>query len=237
MSAALSRDREDDDEHSRPQKRVKVDAPSTDAEETVGGETHCANSNCILPPSHVLLGDQLSSSSSCTTRQLLESDVGITEYISRDIPPVWGIIKQRCGLSLFVCFTHGNQGLRTSWCRRSTWITKLCTSSLSTNQLSRRKIKNLGRVTLPSRITLIMRPRRPSGQLKKSFPSLCRPPRQKALQITDSPFSQTKSSGIIHLLLHSLLIFPGNQSPNSRKCSWKDLNLKLTSQATAPTTL
>ena len=105
MSAALSRDREDDDEHSRPQKRVKVDAPSTDAEETVGGETHCANSNCILPPSHVLLGDQLSSSSSCTTRQLLESDVGITEYISRDIPPVWGIIKQRCGLS-FIRVLH-----------------------------------------------------------------------------------------------------------------------------------
>lgn len=119
MSTALSRDREDDEELSRSPKRVKVDEPSTDAEETVGSETHCTNATCILPPSHVLLGNQSSSHSSCTTRQLLESDVGITEYVSRDIPPVRGIIKQRYDAHL-PCVLHSwaNQGSRISWCSR-----------------------------------------------------------------------------------------------------------------------
>jgi len=119
MSTALSRDREDDDELSRSPKRIKVDVPSAEAEETVGSETHCTDANCILPPSHILLGNQLSSSSSCTTRQLLESDVGITEYISRDIPPVLGIIKQRYDACFpRVLHSWANPGSRISWCSR-----------------------------------------------------------------------------------------------------------------------
>ncbi|KAL4081653.1 pseudouridine synthase [Scleroderma yunnanense] len=95
MSTTISRDREDDDEQSRSPKRVKVDTLSTDADEILRSETQCTDPDGILPPSHVLLGNQPSSSSSSTARQLLESDVGITEYISRDVPPVCGIIKQR----------------------------------------------------------------------------------------------------------------------------------------------
>ncbi|KAI6105807.1 tRNA pseudouridine synthase D [Pisolithus sp. B1] len=73
MSTTTSRDREDDDAQFRSPKRAKVEDPSlTDVDET----------NDASP-------------SSCTTRQLLESDVGITEYVSRDVPPICGIIKQR----------------------------------------------------------------------------------------------------------------------------------------------
>ena len=51
----------------------------------------------LLPPSHALLGitrDGEPDKDGFT--QMLETDVGISEYIGRDIPPIQAVIKQRC---------------------------------------------------------------------------------------------------------------------------------------------
>lgn len=121
MSTIASRDREDDEERSRSPKRARVDSAVVDDTELDGhahptheqsetrtdAETEvdtidpvaadCTDPGCVLPASHVLLPSRASptSFSSCATRQLLERDVGITEYISQDVPPIHGIIKQR----------------------------------------------------------------------------------------------------------------------------------------------
>jgi hypothetical protein len=51
----------------------------------------------LLPPSHGLLGitrDGGADGDGFT--QMLETDVGISEYVGRDIPPIQAVIKQRC---------------------------------------------------------------------------------------------------------------------------------------------
>lgn len=48
----------------------------------------------ILPPSHALLG--IRSPGTGESLRVMESDVGISEYISHNIPSVNGIIKQSC---------------------------------------------------------------------------------------------------------------------------------------------
>lgn len=55
----------------------------------------------LLPPSHSLLGTKFSSQPSADGHvRILETDVGISEYIAKDVPKIDGIIKQRCALSL-----------------------------------------------------------------------------------------------------------------------------------------
>lgn len=53
----------------------------------------------ILPPSHSLLGTAppLQDENGAIIR-IMESDVGISEYIAKDVPKMSGIIKQRCAL-------------------------------------------------------------------------------------------------------------------------------------------
>jgi hypothetical protein len=58
---------------------------------------------------------------------MLETDVGISEYVGRDIPPVQGVIKQRCArfsnplrMELIFCIS----GLRTFWSSKSTKTTE-----------------------------------------------------------------------------------------------------------------
>jgi tRNA pseudouridine13 synthase len=55
----------------------------------------------ILPPSHSLLGTSppLQDESGAIIR-LMESDVGISEYIAKNVPKIAGIIKQRCAIDL-----------------------------------------------------------------------------------------------------------------------------------------
>ena len=51
----------------------------------------------LLPPSHALLGiirDGEPGGDGFT--QMLETDVGISEFVGRDIPPIRAVIKQRC---------------------------------------------------------------------------------------------------------------------------------------------
>jgi tRNA pseudouridine13 synthase len=53
----------------------------------------------ILPPSHSLLGTPppLQDENGAIIR-LMETDVGISEYIAKDVPKISGIIKQRYAL-------------------------------------------------------------------------------------------------------------------------------------------
>ncbi|KIJ70068.1 hypothetical protein HYDPIDRAFT_23214 [Hydnomerulius pinastri MD-312] len=97
MSTSITREREDDEEQSRSPKRTKVDSlPDAPAvSETTKNTPDKSEPESILPPSHILLGKSSPPISSSGLRQLLESDVGISEYISRDVPPISGIIKQR----------------------------------------------------------------------------------------------------------------------------------------------
>ena len=51
----------------------------------------------LLPPSRVLLGDPpvADLKEAASSGHTLEFDVGISEYISKDLPPMHAIIKQR----------------------------------------------------------------------------------------------------------------------------------------------
>lgn len=92
-----------------PLKRLKVDDTveelNTDPSEILStapsDSVHSAAKETILPLSHFLLGTAppLQDESGAIIR-LMESDVGISEYISKDVPKISGIIKQRCTLNL-----------------------------------------------------------------------------------------------------------------------------------------
>jgi tRNA pseudouridine13 synthase len=109
MSSSAVREREDDEELARSPKRTKVDELTDDGpivadtsplmsaalavtDSKEGSSAVAAES--VLPPSHALLGIAPTFSSN-GLRQVLQTDVGISEYISRDVPPISGIIKQR----------------------------------------------------------------------------------------------------------------------------------------------
>lgn len=50
----------------------------------------------LLPPSHALLGITRGGEPDRDGfTQMLETDVGISEYVGRDIPPIQAVIKQR----------------------------------------------------------------------------------------------------------------------------------------------
>lgn len=50
----------------------------------------------LLPPSHALLGvPEHEESDEDGFVQMLETDVGISQYVGRDVPPVRAVIKQR----------------------------------------------------------------------------------------------------------------------------------------------
>ena len=106
------REREDDNQDlERSPKRVKVfeihgdDVVMQDAEETIPqaeagpSETNAQSddsSGNLLPPSHALLGLPLPECSpDGTLQKIMETDVGISEYVGHDVPTIGGIIKQR----------------------------------------------------------------------------------------------------------------------------------------------
>ncbi|KAH7929415.1 tRNA pseudouridine synthase D [Leucogyrophana mollusca] len=111
MSSATIRERDTDDEDlTRSPKRTKVSdvlepdtvAPTETGEQadsdvvpTLPRAKASVEDESVLPPSHVLLGIPSPTLSADGLRQVLESDVGISEYIGRDVPPISGIIKQR----------------------------------------------------------------------------------------------------------------------------------------------
>jgi tRNA pseudouridine13 synthase len=98
-----------------PSKRLKVDdateesksAPDLSAtlplvpSDSATALATAALKEAILPPSHSLLGTAppLQDESGAIIR-LMESDVGISEYIAKNVPKISGIIKQRYALKL-----------------------------------------------------------------------------------------------------------------------------------------
>lgn len=59
-------------------------------------DTNVAPSKSFLPPSRALLGESaIKLDERSTVGHTLEFDVGISEYISKDLPPIHAIIKQR----------------------------------------------------------------------------------------------------------------------------------------------
>lgn len=98
--SASTREREDDDNEARSSKRTKTTS-SEFHDDHVASKSLQADlgsneaQESILPPSHVLLGLSSPQTTSGGLRQLLECDVGISEYITRNLPPIRGIIKQR----------------------------------------------------------------------------------------------------------------------------------------------
>ena len=59
-------------------------------------DTDVAPSKSFLPPSRALLGEsRVKFDERSTVGHTLEFDVGISEYISKDLPPIHAIIKQR----------------------------------------------------------------------------------------------------------------------------------------------
>lgn len=97
--ASVTRERDlDDTEDARPQKRTRIDDSLADDENDEALETTAPpQAENLLPPSHVLLGTTKPSlPSDGSIYKVLETDVGISEYISCDVPEISGIIKQRC---------------------------------------------------------------------------------------------------------------------------------------------
>jgi tRNA pseudouridine13 synthase len=100
--SAQTREREpDDSQDGRSPKRTKLDDSVTDSKALGGILSEDAGSNDILPPSHVLLNTSRPTlTSDRSMHRIVEADVGISEYIARDVPKISGIIKQRYGNSM-----------------------------------------------------------------------------------------------------------------------------------------
>jgi tRNA pseudouridine13 synthase len=97
MSSHLVHEREQGDaDIERYSKRCKVD---NDVQESVGDVTSTEH---ILPPSHALLGIPLPDA---FPLNLLEADVGISEYIGREEAKIEGVIKQRFAIPFCDKFT------------------------------------------------------------------------------------------------------------------------------------
>ena len=102
MSSLVIHEREQDDaDIERYTKRSKVD---TDTKEVQAADTQQAEH--ILPPSHALLGIPLPLAKEGSALNILERDVGISEYIGRGEAKVEGIIKQRSGYCHSLKKTH-----------------------------------------------------------------------------------------------------------------------------------
>lgn len=110
------RPRENEEDHSveRAAKRTKVDENAnrdveidtgevtTDAVEQTSSSENKEHES-MLPPSHALLGAPAPVyTADGSMQRIMETDVGISEYIGHDVPRIEGIIKQRFEM-LFTC--------------------------------------------------------------------------------------------------------------------------------------
>ena len=78
-------------------KRPEAPLPDVEADAQVFTQNESQKAEALVPPSRALLGDiqrQLDEPSS-TSWHTQEIDVGISEYVSKDLPPIHAIIKQR----------------------------------------------------------------------------------------------------------------------------------------------
>ena len=134
MSSVRPRD-EEDAAHDRSPKRTKIDDESTNGQATeatpmVVEDTAAEKKQpeSLLPPSHTLLGAPPPVyTEDGSMQRIMETDVGISEYIGHDVPKIEGIIKQRSDvLSLYVAMlTLWFLDSRTSLCMKSISIVTL----------------------------------------------------------------------------------------------------------------
>ena len=124
-SSPKTRPREQDTTGEPCAKRAKVD--DTDVDTTASADTAVAVVNIadiedqedmdvdakgdepetLLPPSHALLNTKRPVyGSDGSMQQIMETDVGISEYIGFDVPKIEGIIKQRC--AIVFCYSIGS---------------------------------------------------------------------------------------------------------------------------------
>ena len=102
MSASIREREHEDTEPDRSAKRTKVGDTVAEVDDTTmlvdnsRDSDVVGDSQSVLPPSHSLLGIPQPTSDGFTLR-ILERDVGISEYVGRDVPSFNGIIKQRYG--------------------------------------------------------------------------------------------------------------------------------------------
>jgi tRNA pseudouridine13 synthase len=75
------------------------DSPATSLVAPAATSVAVVDKETILPPSHSLLGSAppLQDENGAIIR-LMEYDVGISEYIAKDVQKIGGIIKQRCAI-------------------------------------------------------------------------------------------------------------------------------------------
>ncbi|KAF8897636.1 pseudouridine synthase [Infundibulicybe gibba] len=89
MSSLVVHEREQDDgDIERYSKRSRIDEDENQAKDA-STDPH------ILPPSHALLGIPLPVAQEGAAMNFMETDVGISEYIGKDVSKIEGIIKQR----------------------------------------------------------------------------------------------------------------------------------------------
>ena len=97
-NVAQVRPREDDTAEDREVKRPKIegeplDVPMLEAS-TSTPEKPLYDSDNLLPPSRALLGLPTNEDET-EVHNTVEVDVGISQYVGNDVPPIHGIIKQR----------------------------------------------------------------------------------------------------------------------------------------------
>lgn len=128
MSTSVVRERESEDDGGPSPKRTKVDEPSQEAPPEIdtvmdtdtapttssepaaklpGPSIETVEDEAILPPSHALLrAPRHIGSHSGADLRIMETDVGISEYVGSDIPKIEGIIKQRCVQTIISSLHH-----------------------------------------------------------------------------------------------------------------------------------
>jgi tRNA pseudouridine13 synthase len=97
LSLVIHEREQDDADLERYTKRSKTDTETKDdqAATTQNTSSHNEEAEHILPASHALLGIPLPVVKEGSALNILEKDVGISEYIGRGEAKVEGIIKQR----------------------------------------------------------------------------------------------------------------------------------------------
>lgn len=104
MASVTIREREQDDaDFERYSKRPKVEDTTQKVDGSSAGPaaTEPVQPDNILPPSHILLNAPKAVDTSDGVFRLLETDVGISEYVGKGVSKIEGIIKQRFVSTIF----------------------------------------------------------------------------------------------------------------------------------------
>ena len=110
LSSVIHEREQDDADLERYTKRSKTVTESKEDQASTTQNSHSEEAEHILPASHALLGIPLPVAKERSALNILEKDVGISEYIGRGEAKVEGIIKQR-----LVCSHHSQKKTRINY--------------------------------------------------------------------------------------------------------------------------